>query len=113
MDKATVKMRGRLWGRRPEVKGHLECKALLLGRGAKAQAYPTLQSDVGGCNLTHEAAIGKISEDEMLYLMARGLTREEATSLITRGFLDVEIPGLPGGLSAEVRGIIMATMRGM
>lgn len=108
-DLAEVKMRGKLWGRKPDTKGHLECRALLLNDEAKALAYPTLQGEVRDTDLTHEAAIGKIAEEELLYLMARGLTQDEAMSIITRGFLDAEIPGLPDKLHAEVKNIVAMT----
>jgi Fe-S cluster assembly scaffold protein SufB len=53
--------------------------------------------------MSHEAAVGKIAEEEIQYLMARGLTCEEATAAIVRGFLDVEIKGLPENLQAEMK----------
>ena len=46
--------------------------------------------------------MGKIAEEEMEYLMSRGLTRDEATAMIVRGFLKVEIEGLPPMLAAEL-----------
>jgi hypothetical protein len=52
--------------------------------------------------MSHEAAVGKIAEEEIEYLMARGLTEEEATATIVRGFLNVQIEGLPSELQAEV-----------
>lgn len=52
--------------------------------------------------LSHEAAVGKIAQEEILYLMSRGLSEDEATSTIVRGFLSVDIPGLPEGLKAQI-----------
>ena len=52
--------------------------------------------------MSHEAAVGKIAQEEILYLMSRGLTEDEATSTIVRGFLSVDIPGLPPQLKAEI-----------
>jgi hypothetical protein len=46
--------------------------------------------------------VGKIAEEEIEYLMARGLTEEEATATIVRGFLNVQIEGLPPELQAKV-----------
>ncbi|GAG10334.1 unnamed protein product, partial [marine sediment metagenome] len=45
---------------------------------------------------------GKIAQEEILYLMSRGMTEEEATATIVRGFLSVDIPGLPPQLKAEI-----------
>ncbi len=53
--------------------------------------------------MSHEAAVGKIAEEEIQYLMARGLSSEEATSAIIRGFLDVEIKGIPEHLKREIK----------
>ena len=55
--------------------------------------------------MSHEAAVGRISEEELEYLMSRGLTSEQATSVIVRGFLDVEIKGLPEDLKQEIKNI--------
>jgi Fe-S cluster assembly scaffold protein SufB len=55
--------------------------------------------------MSHEAAVGRISEEELEYLMARGLSSEQATSVIVRGFLDVEIKGLPEDLKKEIKDI--------
>lgn len=48
--------------------------------------------------LSHEAAVGKIAQEEIEYLMARGLDEDEAAATIVRGFLNVEIMGLPAPL---------------
>jgi len=56
-----------------------------------------------GVDLSHEAAVGKINEDEIQYLMARGVDADTATALIVRGFLDVDIEGLPPALQAEMK----------
>jgi Fe-S cluster assembly scaffold protein SufB len=57
---------------------------------------------VDGVEMSHEAAVGKIAQEEIAYLMSRGLSQDEATSVIVRGFLSVEIPGLPPQLKAEI-----------
>ncbi len=59
-----------------------------------------------GVEITHEAAVGKISEKEITYLMTRKLSREQAVSLIIRGFMDVGILGLPDALNKEIKGIV-------
>ena len=52
--------------------------------------------------MSHEAAVGKIAQEEITYLMARGLSEDEATATIVRGFLSVDIPGLPSELQKEI-----------
>ncbi|MCD6599328.1 MAG: SufD family Fe-S cluster assembly protein [Dehalococcoidia bacterium] len=101
--------RGYIEGDAPNVKGHLECRGLILkGRGV-IHAIPELRGNLVGIDLSHEAAVGKIAEEEIEYLMARGLTRTEATATIVRGFLRVDIDGLPPVLSAELQRAVEAS----
>ncbi len=93
--------RGDLIGEVPGIKAHLECRGLLL-KGGLIHAIPELQGKVDGVEMSHEAAVGKIAQDEILYLMSRGLTETEAISTIVRGFLSVDIPGLPEQLKNEI-----------
>ena len=95
--------RGYIEGDAPEVKGHLECRGLILAEKGMIHAIPELKGTRADIDLSHEAAIGKIAQEEVEYLMARGLTRGEATATIVRGFLRVDIEGLPPMLSAELQ----------
>jgi len=97
----NIVARGDLIGEVPGIRGHLECRGLILN-GGLIHAIPELQGKTDGVELSHEAAVGKIAQDEILYLMSRGLTEDEATSTIVRGFLSVDIPGLPPALKAEI-----------
>lgn len=93
--------RGHLIGKAPDIKAHLECRGLIL-KGGIIHAIPELEGHVDGVEMSHEAAVGKIAQEEIFYLMARGLTEDEATATIVRGFLNVDIPGLPPQLKAEI-----------
>jgi uncharacterized protein len=93
--------RGHLIGNAPDIKAHLECRGLLI-HGGIIDAIPELTAHVEGVEMSHEAAVGKIAQDEIAYLMSRGLSQDEATSVIVRGFLSVDIPGLPPQLKAEI-----------
>ncbi|HDZ24114.1 MAG TPA: SufD family Fe-S cluster assembly protein [Desulfobacteraceae bacterium] len=93
--------RGHLIGEVPEIKAHLECRGLLLN-GGLIHAIPELEGHVDGVEMSHEAAVGKIAQEEIAYLMSRGLSEDEATSTIVRGFLSVDIPGLPPQLQSEI-----------
>jgi Fe-S cluster assembly scaffold protein SufB len=101
--------RGYIEGDAPDVRGHLECRGLILGEKGVIHAIPELKGNLAGIDLSHEAAVGKIAEEEVVYLMARGLTREEATAAIVRGFLRVDIEGLPPLLGAEIKRAIDAS----
>jgi Fe-S cluster assembly scaffold protein SufB len=85
------------------VKGHLECRGLILAEKGIIHAIPELEGLVEGVDLSHEAAVGKIAEEEIEYLMARGLSRNEAVAIIVRGFLSIDIEGLPPELSAQMQ----------
>ncbi|GKT08197.1 SufD family Fe-S cluster assembly protein [Desulforhabdus sp. TSK] len=93
--------RGHLIGEVADIKAHLECKGLIL-KGGLVYAVPELEGHVDGVEMSHEAAVGKIAQEEINYLMSRGLSEDEATSTIVRGFLSVDIPGLPPQLKAEI-----------
>jgi Fe-S cluster assembly scaffold protein SufB len=93
--------RGHLIGNEPGIKAHLECRGLLLN-GGLIHAIPELEAHTDDVEMSHEAAVGKIAEEEITYLMSRGLSEDEATATIVRGFLSVDIPGLPPQLKAEI-----------
>jgi Fe-S cluster assembly scaffold protein SufB len=97
-----IKARGHLIGLKPNVKAHLECHGLILADEGIIHAIPELEAHRSGAEMSHEAAVGKIAEEEIEYLMARGLSEEEATATIVRGFLNVQIEGLPPELQAKV-----------
>ena len=101
----TMFVRGLIQGNARPSRGHLECKGLILGNGI-IHAVPELEGRAEGIELSHEAAVGKIAQEEIEYLMARGLDEEEATSTIVRGFLNVDITGLPEKLKSTLDSMI-------
>ncbi len=108
----TIIARGDLIGKVAGVKAHLECKGLILNNGLM-HAIPELRGYVPGVEMSHEAAVGKIDQREIEYLMARGLDEEEAISTIVRGFLNVDIDGLPKGLKLKLDKVISETQKDM
>lgn len=105
--------RGEMIGNAKGAKGHLECKGLVLTDKGSQLAIPILEANVDDVELTHEAAVGKIAKDQVEYLMARGLTEDEAVGMIVRGFLDVGIRGIPEELKNEIENTITQTAFGM
>jgi len=105
----NIVTRGYIEGNALDVKGHLECRGLILSEKGMIHAIPELKGNLAGIDLSHEAAVGKIAEEEVEYLMSRGLTRNEATATIVRGFLRVDIGGLPPMLSAEIERAIQTS----
>jgi uncharacterized protein len=102
-------IRGMIEGDSSDCKGHLECRGLLMDDESFMQSIPELIAKKKGVEITHEAAVGKISEKEITYLMTRRLSRDQAVSLIIRGFMDVSILGLPEALNAEIKSIVDAS----
>jgi hypothetical protein len=98
----TVYARGHLVDESPRIKAHLECKGLILKEEGAQIAIPELEARVPDVEMTHEAAVGKIAQDQVEYLMARGLDEEQAVGMIVRGFLEGGIKGLPQNLKDEI-----------
>lgn len=112
-DQSQVYTRGDLVGRSSEVKGHLECMGLVLSDESSIYSVPELEGSATNLELSHEAAVGKIAEEEVQYLMSRGLTEDEAASMIVRGFLSMDITGLPPELAAETKKMLDLSLQGM
>lgn len=88
------------WGE--GARGHIECRGLQLDPVSVIETIPALRSMHGGTQLTHEAAIGKLSQEELEYLMSKGFTEDEAVTLLVRGFLELGIKSLPEALKPQV-----------
>jgi Fe-S cluster assembly scaffold protein SufB len=107
---AKMIVRGLVEGNSTDCKGHLECRGLILDDESQIESIPELIARKKGVEITHEAAVGKISEKEIVYLMTRRLSRDQATSIIIRGFMDTRIMGLPPHLNSEIERVVeMAT----
>ena len=72
--------------------GHVDCMGLLLSRDSSINAIPELENNNKDASLTHEASVGKISEEILNYLRSRGLTEDQAIDLVVAGFLGEEKP---------------------
>lgn len=112
-DESEIYSRGHLAGTVPDVKGHLECHGLVLSDDSMIYAVPELEASSANLEMSHEAAVGKIDEAEINYLTSRGITEEEAASMIVRGFLSMDITGLPDELAAETQKMIDMSVEGM
>ena len=108
----TIINRGQIAGNSVPARGHLECKGLILNNGI-IHAIPELLGTLPGVELSHEAAVGKIAQEEIEYLMARGMDEDEAVSTIVRGFLNVDIMGLPKELQDSVEKTIRDSEKDM
>jgi Fe-S cluster assembly scaffold protein SufB len=111
-DRSIIYSRGRLTGKHDTAKAHLDCRGIVFSDEAVQYAIPELVSDgAPKAELSHEAAISPIAEEEIFYLMSRGVPKDEAVSMITRGFVDIDIPGLPKPLKDNIDAVITATAK--
>jgi len=111
-DRSKIYARGTLIAQNDESKAHLDCRGILFSNEGMMYAIPELIADRSPKSiLSHEAAIGPIAEEEIEYLMTRGLSKDEAVSLITQGFMDVKILGLPKHLEDYIRKMIELTQK--
>ncbi len=105
-DSSLIYARSRIEGRAGPSRGHIECLGLIESGAATIAAVPEISSSSPEAILTHEAAIGKISEDLINYLLSKGFSEEEARAAIIKGFLNIEEPRLP----QQVREVIKRTV---
>jgi uncharacterized protein len=106
VDNSNVIARGQMIGDAKNVQGHVECSALLLSPKARVDSIPEIDALNPDVSMTHEASVGKISQDYIEYLMSRGLTENESRDLIIRGFLDADTNSLPPALAKETKKLI-------
>lgn len=111
-NRAKLVNRGSIVSEAPATKGHISCRGLMLSDSAEISAIPILTSKNADSELTHEAAIGKIAEEQLFYLRSRGFRIDEAESLLVRGFLDVSSMGLPKHIEKMIDSIIEQTIKG-
>jgi Fe-S cluster assembly scaffold protein SufB len=94
--------RGLMVGNAKGVKTHLDCGGLILSDGGKIKAIPEIEANLPDLEMTHEAAVGKVSKEAVEYLMSRGIREKEAISLIVRGFWQEAARVLPQAVALEV-----------
>ncbi|MEM2848683.1 MAG: SufD family Fe-S cluster assembly protein [Candidatus Bathyarchaeia archaeon] len=105
--------RSRITAKIDNVRGHTECNGIIVSDNASIVAIPELEARAKNVELTHEAAIGKISEEEIFYLQTRGFTREEAVSLIVGGFLESGLSELPASIEKYLKSAIQWALTGL
>jgi Fe-S cluster assembly scaffold protein SufB len=91
---------------------HLDCRGIVFSKRSKIIAIPQLVSEGAmKAHLSHEASIGPISEEQVEYLMSRGISKDDAVSMITSGFLNIDIPYLPKTIDRNIKEVIQATAK--
>lgn len=91
---------------------HVECDTLILDEKSRSDTIPTNLNENPSSFLEHEATVSKIDEDELFYLMSRGLSRNEATHMIVMGFIEPFAKELPMEYAVELNQLIKLDMDG-
>jgi Fe-S cluster assembly protein SufB len=94
------------------VKSSVRCDALLLDAISRTDTYPYMEIYESDATVTHEATVGKVGEDQLFYLMSRGLTEAEALNLVVMGFLEPFTKTLPMEYAVEFNRLIELEMSG-
>lgn len=94
------------------VKSKVVCDALLLDEDSRSDTYPTMKVDEQGVQIEHEATVSKIGEEQLFYLMSRGLSKSDAEAMVVNGFIEPIIKELPLEYAVEMNRLIQLEMEG-
>ncbi|MDR3614306.1 MAG: Fe-S cluster assembly protein SufB [Candidatus Obscuribacterales bacterium] len=94
------------------VKSSVKCDALLMDEKSRSDTYPTMEIDEKNVTIEHEATVSKVGEEQLFYLMSRGLTQDEATAMIVNGFFEPFVKELPLEYAVELNRLIQMEMTG-
>jgi Fe-S cluster assembly scaffold protein SufB len=93
-----------------ETKSFVRCDALILDEDSRSDTYPYMEIEEADAEIGHEATVSKVGEDQLFYLMSRGLTEEQATSMIVAGFIEPIVKELPMEYAVELNRLIELNM---
>ena len=112
-DESVIYARGDLVAKTKEYcLAHLDCRGIVFSDRAEIYAIPQLVSEgATKAELSHEASIGPIAEEQVEYLMSRGISMDDAVSVITSGFLNLDIPYIPEFLDKNIKEVIQTTAK--
>jgi Fe-S cluster assembly protein SufB len=94
------------------AKSNVECDALLINDTSRTDTYPYIEIEERDANVGHEATVSKVGEEQLFYLMSRGMSEEEAMALIVRGFIEPIAKELPLEYAVELNRLIELEMEG-
>jgi len=90
----------------------VRCDALILDGHSRSDTYPTMEIDEEDVQITHEATVSKVSDEQLFYLMSRGVKEDEAMNMIVRGFIEPIAKELPLEYAVELNRLIALEMEG-
>ena len=106
--RGLLKVHGGAFGSRANV----VCDALLLDPQSRSDTYPVIEIDEDDVSVGHEASVSKIGEEQLFYLTSRGLSEEEAATMVVSGFIEPLVKELPMEYAVEMNRLIQLQMEG-
>ncbi len=93
-------------------RSNVVCDALLIDDQSRSDTYPVIEIDEDEVNIGHEASVSKVGEDQLFYLMSRGLSQEQAASMVVGGFIEPLVKELPMEYAVELNRLVQLQMEG-
>lgn len=93
-------------------RSNVVCDALLLDDKSRSDTYPYIEIDEQDVTVGHEASVSKVGEDQLFYLMSRGLSEEQANAMVVNGFIEPLVKELPMEYALELNRLIQLQMEG-
>jgi len=94
------------------AKSFVRCDALILDEDSRSDTYPYMEIEESDIQIGHEATVSKVGDDQLFYLMSRGLTEEQATAMVVAGFIEPIVRELPMEYAVELNRLIELQMEG-
>ena len=91
-------------------KSFVRCDALILDEESRSDTYPYMEIEENDAEIGHEATVSKVGEEQLFYLMSRGLTEDQATSMVVAGFIEPIVKELPMEYAVEMNRLIELNM---
>ncbi len=94
------------------AKSNVECDALLLSDTSRTDTYPYIEIDEETASIGHEATVSKVGDEQLFYLTSRGLSQEQAMTMVVRGFIEPIAKQLPLEYAIELNRLVELEMEG-
>ena len=94
------------------AKSKVVCDALILDPDSRSDTYPVMEVDESDVSIAHEASVSRIQEEQLFYLMSRGISETEASTMIVNGFIEPLVKELPMEYAVEMNRLIELQMEG-
>ncbi|MFW9856326.1 MAG: Fe-S cluster assembly protein SufB [Candidatus Thorarchaeota archaeon] len=95
-----------------KISSNVVCDALLLDEESTSDTFPYIETNREDATISHEATVGKIGEDQLFYLMSRGINENDALSMIVMGFFEPFVKELPMDYAVELNRLVQLQMEG-